>query len=147
MLFRSNNASVTEFRPSVHGDVTHSRPVAIDFGTLAAPKVVVFYGSNDGVLRAVNGNRSAPIGTVAAGAELWGFMPPEFFGKLGRLRANSLRINFPYLIGSVAPKPYGMDGPVSVHQGSSETWLYAAMRRGGRMLYAFSVNNSDPTTV
>ncbi len=48
-------------RPSAHGDVVHSRPIAINFGTDAAPKVVVFYGGNDGVLRAVNGNRDEHV--------------------------------------------------------------------------------------
>ena len=50
----------TERRPSFHGDVVHSRPVAINMGTDASPEVVVFYGGNDGVLRAINGNRDRP---------------------------------------------------------------------------------------
>ncbi len=47
----------TAMRPSVHGDVVHSRPVAINFGTDSSPQVVVFYAANDGVFRAINGNR------------------------------------------------------------------------------------------
>src|SRR4030095_8459370 len=50
------DADRTTMRPSAHGDVVHSRPVAIDFGTTSSPKVVVFYGDNDGVFHAVNGN-------------------------------------------------------------------------------------------
>src|SRR3569832_2058281 len=76
-----NGASITstDMRPSIHGDVVHSRPAALNFGTDASPKVVVFYGGNDGVFRAINGNRTASFtanssSTVAAGAEFWGFV-------------------------------------------------------------------------
>ncbi len=130
----------------MHGDVVHSRPVAINYGTDAVPQVVVFYGGNDGVLRAVNGNRSTAISSAAAGDELWSFVPPEFYGSLKRLYDNSTRINFPGLLvttGSVAPKPYGMDGAVAAYrQGTTTAWLFASMRRGGRLIYAFDV--SDP---
>ena len=68
-------------RPSAHGDVVHSRPVAVNYGTDASPKVVVFYAGNDGVLKAINGNRTASIGSVAAGKEIWSFVPPEFFAQ------------------------------------------------------------------
>jgi type IV pilus assembly protein PilY1 len=108
------------------------------------PQVVVFYGGNDGALRAINGNRSTPIGSAAAGSELWSFVPPEFYGSLKRLRDNNVRINFPgtpLSVGTTAPKPYGMDGPVSAYRQGSDTWLFATMRRGGRLIYAFDVSN------
>lgn len=132
----------TEMRPSAHGDVVHSRPVAINFGTDASPQVVVFYGGNDGVLRAINGNRSTDIGTVTAGSELWSFIPPEFYGNLKRIRDNTTTISFPgHTTGSPTPlpKPYGIDGPITAYKDASNAWIYAAMRRGGRALYAFNV--------
>ncbi len=58
-------------RPSIHGDVLHSRPVAINYGGTRG--VVVFYGSNDGMLRAINGNKTGS----GAGSELWSFVAPE----------------------------------------------------------------------
>ena len=139
-----NPLTSTAMRASVHGDVVHSRPVAINYGTDAAPQVVVFYGGNDGVLRAINGNRSRAIGSAAAGDELWSFVPPEFYGSLKRLYDNSTRINFPGLpvsVGAVAPKPYGMDGAVSAYRRDTSAWLFASMRRGGRLIYAFDVSN------
>jgi type IV pilus assembly protein PilY1 len=143
-----NTVTTGEMRPSAHGDVVHSRPVAMNFGTETAPKVVVFYGGNDGVLRAVNGNRSDAIGTVAAGSEMWAFMPPEFYPYIKRIRDNTTQIDFP---GNTAtprsPKDYGIDGPVAAYRGSSNTWLYTSMRRGGRVLYSFNVNNSDPSDI
>ena len=140
-----NGATATEKRPSAHGDVVHSRPVAVNFGTDTAPQVVVFYGANDGALRAVNGNRSGAIGTVAAGAEMWSFMPPEFYGKIKRLRENLIPISYATGLTSSAdaqPKPYGMDGPITAFKGASNTFVYASMRRGGRSIYGFDVTNS-----
>lgn len=134
-----NGATTSEMRPSAHGDVVHSRPVAINFGTTSVPQVVVFYGGNDGVLRAVNGNRAANIGTVVPGQELWSFLAPEFYGSIRRLRQNSPSINFPHMNGG-SPKPYGMDGPITAYRDDSHTWIYATMRRGGRIVYAFDVS-------
>lgn len=134
-----NTVTSTEMRPSVHGDVVHSRPVAINFGTDVAPKVVVFYAGNDGMLRAVNGNRSTAIGSIAAGKEIWSFVPPEFFRHITRLRDNNVTINYKNTaITTPTPqsKPYGIDGAITIY---NNDWLYAGMRRGGRALYAFDV--------
>ena len=147
--------STTEMRPSVHGDIVHSRPAPVNHGSVATPSIVVYYGGNDGYLRAVNGNRGSPtdpsVGSItsggityAAGAEMWSFMPPEFYGKIKRLRDNQPSISFP---GSPAtdakPKDYGIDGPLTAFQGaiggSTKAYVYATMRRGGRVLYAFDV--------
>lgn len=143
----------TAVRPSAHGDVVHSRPVAINFGTETDPKVVVFYGGNDGVLRAVNGNRdgsSYSIGAVTPGTELWSFVVPEFYRSIKRIRDNNIKINFPgNLITSHTPlpKPYGVDGAITAYKDASRAWIYATLRRGGRALYAFNVNVSNPADI
>src|SRR5205823_12143353 len=64
----NGNANVTESRPSMHGDVIHSRPLAVDYGTSTG--VVVYYGANDGTFRAVTGS---------SGKEQWAFVANEFF--------------------------------------------------------------------
>lgn len=151
----------TAMRPSVHGDVVHSRPVAINFAEKADvaegeepplddPKVVVFYGGNDGVLRAVNGNRTAAIddvagvagGSVPAGKELWGFVAPEYLRQVKRLRDNSPYIELKGFEDEPErqPKPYGFDGAVTAYAEGDDRWIFAAMRRGGRMVYAFDVS-------
>ncbi len=138
------DAITTENRPSIHGDVVHSRPVAINYGTDSSPQVVVFYGGNDGALRAVNGNRSSALSGYAAGSELWSFIPPEFYGSLKRLYDNTTTISFPgHTTGSPTPLPkaYGFDGPVTALTQGSDRWVYATMRRGGRALYAFDVSS------
>jgi type IV pilus assembly protein PilY1 len=139
-----NPLTSSAMRPSVHGDVVHSRPVAINYGTDTNAQVVVFYGANDGALRAVNGNQSGTVGGAPPGGELWSFVPPEFYGSIKRIHDNSQRINFPGLpstLGLGAPKPYGMDGPMAAYREGSTAWLYASMRRGGRLIYAFDVSN------
>jgi type IV pilus assembly protein PilY1 len=140
--------ATTVMRPSAHGDVVHSRPVAVNHGTDSSPAIVVYYGGNDGLLRAVNGSRSSPYTTsgttYAAGAELWSFMPPEFYSRIKRLRQNAVsgRISYPGSGGGSA-KDYGIDGPITAFQGtvggSAKTYIYATMRRGGRSVYAFDV--------
>jgi type IV pilus assembly protein PilY1 len=137
--------TTSAMRPSVHGDVVHSRPVAVNMGTDASPKVMVFYGANDGVLRAINGNQTASFtvsGTsVGPGAEIWSFMPPEFYSSILRLYNNTSKITTPSLAG--VPKNYGMDGPVVGYKATSgNVWIFAGMRRGGRAIYAFEIDAS-----
>ena len=56
-------------RPSIHGDVIHSRPLPVNYGDRY--KVRVFYGANDGALHSVD---------AETGVERWSFIAPEFFG-------------------------------------------------------------------
>jgi type IV pilus assembly protein PilY1 len=136
--------TLAEMRPSVHGDVVHSRPVALNYGSDTVPQVVVFYGGNDGVLRAVNGNRDGGlnIGGKGPGNELWSFMAPEFFPYVKRIRDNTTTISYvgnEVVSPTPLPKPYGFDGAVAALKAGDETWIYATMRRGGRAFYAFDV--------
>ncbi|MEY2860237.1 MAG: hypothetical protein RL392_695 [Pseudomonadota bacterium] len=155
------NLGTAAMRPTSHGDVLHSRPVPVNYGTDGNPSIVVYYGGNDGLLRAVNGNRGCTIAadgtcppnadvgaitsnskTYAAGTELWSFMPPEFYGNIKRLYDNTTPISYPGGSASGAtPKAYGVDGPVTAFQGTisgnSKVYVYATMRRGGRVIYAF----------
>ena len=137
-------------RSSVHGDVLHSRPLVINYGDTRG--IVVFYGSNDGVYRAVNGNQKTDITssgiTVPAGGELWGLILPDHYQLINRYRANSPEVKFPGTILSTAqPKDYFVDGPTGVYQklkadGSiDKAIIYLTMRRGGRFIYALDVTN------
>lgn len=141
------NGSMTDVRASVHGDVLHSRPAVINYNRNSPSDdndVIAFYGANDGVFRAIKGG----LGT-GSGAEMWGFIPPEFFGKLKRLRDNSP------IISSANKRPYFADGPVGVYQkdvngdgklvaaDGDKVYLYVGMRRGGRLLYALDVSDPD----
>jgi type IV pilus assembly protein PilY1 len=146
-----------ERRPSIHGDVVHSRPVAVNMNTDLAttntlPEVVVFYGGNDGVLRAINGNRTGSIGSVAAGVEMWAFMPPEFYPNIKRLRDNTIKVDSfgnNFTDPDPEPKPYGVDGPIVAHRDLVDPadpdddvlWIFASLRRSGQMIYAFDMSS------
>lgn len=145
---RVAGSNTTSMRPSVHGDVVHSRPVAINYGsdTTTARQVVVFYGANDGTLRAVNGNQDGELsigtGNFGPGEELWSFLPPEFFSKIKRLRDNTVPIKLATsTVDSAQPKPYGFDGPVTAYKSGNAARLFSTMRRGGRAVYAFNVDD------
>jgi type IV pilus assembly protein PilY1 len=144
------NALFTDVRASIHGDVLHARPVVVNYG--ASIGIVGFYGANDGFLRAIKGGIAD-----ADGQEKWAFMAQEFmnYSKLARLYSNSETVRFPNLACAITPAPtqrgYFWDGPLTAYQTAdgtastppSKTWLYAAMRRGGRALYALDVTNPD----
>jgi type IV pilus assembly protein PilY1 len=143
VLDENNNGITTaEMGPSVHGDVIHSHPTVINYGTDTSPQVVAYYGGNDGAFRAVNGNQSGNINGVAPGGEMWSFVPPEFWGAIQRLYNNSPVVTFPNITATgTQPKSYGIDGPVTSLVSSNSAWLYAPMRRGGRVVYAFDVSS------
>jgi Tfp pilus tip-associated adhesin PilY1 len=126
----------TTTRPSIHGDVIHSRPLPVNYG--GGTGVRVFYGANDGTLRSVDAN---------TGREIWSFVAPEFFGRLARLRTDLPLVSYPNLPAGVtaAPKDYFFDGSLGLYQpaDNSKVWIYASMRRGGRMIYAFDVSAPD----
>ena len=134
-----------EVRPYIHGDVVHSRPLAIDFGTAASANVVVFYGDNLGAFHAINGNKA-----VTDGNELWSFVPPECFAIPKRVRDQSPIVDFwsganPFGYSPTpTPKNYCVDGASGVLKQSDKTWIYMSMRRGGRSIYALNV--TTPTT-
>jgi type IV pilus assembly protein PilY1 len=122
-------------RPSIHGDVIHSRPLPVNYGGTTG--VTVFYGANDGTLRALN---------AETGVERWAFVAPEFFPRLSRLKNNSPLVAYPNLPDGIAPAPtakdYFFDGSTGVYQNadSKKVWIYPTMRRGGRMIYALDVS-------
>jgi len=135
----SGPGGTTTVRPSIHGDVLHSRPVALNYGGSPA-RVVVFYGSNDGLLRAIEGKQTG----TGAGNELWAFIAPETLGKLNRLREQFPKLVLPSnAAGGVNNKTYFLDGPVGAYQEGSTAMIYVAARRGGNFIYAFDVSNPD----
>ena len=136
--------NVAEPRPSIHADIAHSRPLPVNFSPAApaAPgtrKVEVYYGSNDGVFRAVQG---------ATGKELWSFVAPEHLAMLKRLYLNDPLIVYPNQ--AVPPtalrKDYFFDGSTGLYQtaNNSKVWIFPTQRRGGRMVYNFDVTTTTP---
>jgi len=143
--FTSTGVAITnEVRPSIHGGVVHSQPAVIDYGGTTG--VVAYYGADDGVLHAITANQ-----TDSDGNELWGFIAPETYSRFYRLRDNGLTttplVSYPADPASAQPtgtarKDYFFDGSIGIYQNTDITkaWIYAAMRRGGRAIYAFDVS-------
>ncbi len=127
-------------RPSIHGDVVHSRPLPVNYGTGG---VTVYYGANDGTLRSVDATTAG-----SQGKERWSYVAPEFYAKLQRLQDNSPAVSYPNVVAlglPSAPKDYFFDGSIGIFQNAdnSKVWIYPTQRRGGRMAYSFDV--STPT--
>lgn len=130
----NGNGNLTETRPSIHGDVIHSRPLPVTYS--GSTGVTVYYGTNDGMFRAVN---------ASTGSERWSFIAPEFFSKFQRLNDNSPLVSYPNLPAGITPTPtakdYFFDGSTGIYQNANNTnvWIYPTMRRGGRMIYSLDV--------
>jgi len=134
----NSNLNLTETRPSLHGDVVHSRPSPVNYGGTTG--VTLYYGANDGMLHAVD---------ATTGRERWAFIAPEHYSKFTRLMNNSPIISYPTIPSTVVPTPtpkdYFFDGSIGLYQNIDNTkvWIYPAMRRGGRMIYAIDVTNPE----
>jgi type IV pilus assembly protein PilY1 len=139
----------TTARASLQGDVLHSRPVVLNYSSAQGHAVdgpYIFYGSNDGFLRAVKGGQAA-----GDGVEVWSFLPPEFYGKAKRLRYQEpIWLNpgtDPAAVPFAATKDYFFDGPIGAYEDPTTSpptkWIFVTARRGGRMIYAFDVTNPN----
>lgn len=145
---KAGPGSPVTVRSSIHADVLHSRPAVVNYGGTTG--VVVYYGTNDGVFHAVNGNQTTGIGTVRPGGELWGFIAPEFHGKLARLYTDSPEIQLSTTPSGITPTPqprdYFFDGSTTVMQdlldkANPHIMVFMTARRGGRLVYALDVTN------
>lgn len=128
------------------GDPIHTEPQVVSYGgSQTNPDTTVFFGTNLGVLYAVDGN---------TGAEKFAFAPQELLPNLKTYYENPEINN--------ETKPYGMDGPItywrndadqdgtiepSVAEGEAKehVYVYAGLRRGGDYFYGLdATDRSSP---
>lgn len=129
-------------RPSIHGDVIHSRPLLINYGGTLG--IYVYYGANDGLLRSIR---------AWDAKEVWSLIAPEQVSKIERLYENEPLIAFPNSDMSVSPTPtakdYFFDGALGqfITYAADNTlnlaYIFPSMRRGGRMVYGLDVTDPD----
>lgn len=102
------DAVYNEKRENIFGDILHSRPLIIDYIIDDAHPTnnirVVYVGTNDGTLHAINDSD---------GTEKWAFIAPDLLPKLKKLIEGS---SHPYFIDS-SPKAYILDNN---HNGNIE---------------------------
>lgn len=87
----------TDLRPMAHGDVVHSRPAVINYNRYGDDNdIMVYYGANDGLLRAIQGGQAKTPGNdrLAGGAEYWSFAAEEFYPKFKRQYNNSPKVSW-----------------------------------------------------
>ena len=141
-------------RPTIHGDVIHSRPLTVSYGRDSGGNKLgfrLFYGANDGLYRAVDMGTGAVAG---GGEEVWALLSRDHVGRVERQYRNSPTISYTGLPGSLLddinaePKPYFFDGNTAAftEYDSNGTltrgWIYPTMRRGGRLVYGLDVGLS-----
>ena len=130
------DTDVTEDRLQL-GDPLHSKPTLITYGgTEANPDITIFFGTNEGLLHAVD---------AETGEEIFSFIPEELLPNLDEFYSNS----------AVGTHPYGIDGNVVTWvedvNGDNEinasdgdhAYIYFGMRRGGRNYYALDVTDRN----
>jgi type IV pilus assembly protein PilY1 len=131
-----------DFDPStsvrnVMGDPLHSQPAAVVYGGDAdAPEIVVFLGTNDGYLHAIDGT---------TGEELWAFVPNELLGDMNRLFFDS-KSNFKHygIDGSIVPVVNDENNNAVIEPGDGDfVYLVFGLRRGGNSFYALDVTNRN----
>lgn len=104
----------TDIRASIHGDVLHSRPAVVNYNRYGDDNdIYAYYGSNDGLLRALKGgtafHSTGPDAALKPGSERWAFVIKEFFSKLKRQRSQVPSVS------ASTPKDYFFDGSIGVY--------------------------------
>lgn len=136
-------------RPTIHGDIVHSRPLTITYGPIDTGDLSkgsdfrIFYGANDGLFRSLD---------PATGQEDWALIAEEHLEGLQRLQGNTPTVDYFGLDDSLSsaigaePKRYFFDGSTgSFTQYDADNELvtgliFPTMRRGGRQVYALDVS-------
>ncbi len=140
------NGSTSDLR-HVMSDPLHSRPVVVTYSSDQDPngdgdfsdateEYYLFYGTNGGMLHAVNGN---------TGVEKFAVTVEELLPNFETFYENN----------SGTTRPYGLDGSPTVWvndvngdgtidaDAGDHVYLYIGMRRGGRNYYAFDFTDID----
>lgn len=148
-LGENNNAEASgsmlanDIRPNIHGDILHSRPAVVNYGSKG---IMVYYGANDGMLHAIKGGQD-PTDPSESGFEKWTFIPPDLFASM-----NLLREGWPSGTDvTTVKRAYFVDGPIGVlrepeTEEATMVHLFLGLRRGGRSLYAIDASNTLDST-
>ena len=120
------------------GDPMHSQPLALTYGTTSGTKSIIYIGTNEGYLHAVDN---------LTGLEQFAFVPPDLLPNMRKFFDNE----------SQARRIYGLDGSIStwiddtngngVIDGNETALLYVGMRRGGSNYYVLDISDYENPTL
>ncbi|WP_455210277.1 PilC/PilY family type IV pilus protein [Kaarinaea lacus] len=119
------------------GAPLHSQAVVMTYGgTSGAQENVVFFGTNEGYLHAID---------TSDGSEKFAFIPQELLPNLNTFFENADAVNLPYgLDGPITYWVNDVDGDHIIEAADGDhVYLYVGMRRGGRNYYALDVTDPD----
>ena len=134
-LDEDGDLDFTENRDIITGDILHSEPTVVQYELTDAggdPISIVFSGSNDGALHAVNDKD---------GVEAWAFIPPDLLHRLKEMLGVT---GHQYYVDS-SPKIVilGGDGDEVVESGE-QAILVCGERKGGSHYFALDI--TDPAS-
>ena len=124
------------------GDILHSKPTVVSY----ASEQVVFFGTNEGYLHAINAADASTAGS--GGREKFAFMPSSLLKNIdGLLKNTELTGDLKRIYGvdgamTVWIKDNNKNGKVDVADGDT-AYLYFGLRRGGNHLYALDITNPN----
>jgi type IV pilus assembly protein PilY1 len=132
-IFDSDGDGSTSDQHNQFGDPLHVRPTPVIYGgSAAAPDMVVYVSTNDGLMHAIDPDD---------GSELWSFIPERLLDRMFDLYSDNLSPN----------RQYGLDGDISMYihnddglpgiSGAEQVLMFFGMRRGGSALFALDVTN------
>ncbi len=130
---QDDDGNVTEPN-NIVGDPLHSQPTLVTYKVSGVQKTIVYFGTNNGYLHAVDSED---------GTEKWAYVPRPLLSHLRTSRAN----------GGTTVRQYGLDGSPTVYQddvnrngviepeAGESAYLIVGERRGGNRYYALDVSN------
>ncbi len=136
VLDTDQDTDITEDRLQM-GDPLHSKPTLITYGgTEASPDITIFFGTNEGILHAVD---------AATGVEIFSFVPEQLLPNLDTFYKNSSSGSHPYgLDGSVVTWVFDANNDNQIKASDGDhAYVFIGMRRGGRNYYALDVTDRD----
>ena len=157
-----SNGAITNARRFI-GDPLHSRLVPVTYDTGSTTRTVMYFGTNEGYLHAVELGEGSISGNEG-GSELFAFMPRSLLKNQKYFKANSdLKIdtdqldNNGHFITKDVEHIYGLDGEIQIWFIDSDgdgvvdtgesVYLSMGMRRGGRDYYILNISDPEKPTL
>jgi len=132
-LDENRDGETNDYRTAM-GDPMHSQPLLLSYATASGSKSIIYIGTNEGYLHAVDN---------ASGLEQFAFVPPELLPNMRKFFANEPQ----------SRRLYGLDGDITAWiddknsngliDKNETALLYVGMRRGGSKYYVLDISDYE----